>query len=278
MREQWLSQLADMLSAAVVEGVYPQGLKQLEALSKRLARDKASGELQAHVQFQTIWAVWGLRSQDPKQDYAKVQDAWLKQLDAFAKTYPNSPDTAEALLQLGMAEEFAGRTEQAQAWYGKLAKDFPSTPRGRKASGAVRRLGSIGKPISFAATGLDGSPVRLDQYRGKAVLIQYWATWCEPCKADMAQIKQLYSRYAKRGFAVIGVNLDSEKASAEAYLKQNPVPWKHAHDRGGLEGAVATEMGVMTLPLMVLIDQKGNVVRRNVHVAELDGELRRLVR
>ncbi len=278
MREQWWSQLADMLSAAVVEGGYPQGTKALKDLAAELVRKRVSSNLMAHVQFQAIWADWGLKSQDPKQDYAKVQEAWLKQLQAFVSAHPASPDAAEALLQLGMAEEFAGRQEEAERWYQKLASDFSSTPRGRKAAGAVRRLNSIGKPISLSGAALSGGQISLSQYRGKVVLLQYWATWCEPCKADMAQIQQLYSRYSNRGFAVIGVNLDAQRSSATAYLKQNRFPWKHAYDEGGLEGQLASEMGVMTLPLMVLVDEKGRVVRKNLHVAELDAELKRLIR
>jgi hypothetical protein len=60
------------------------------------------------------------------------------------------------------------------------------------------------------------------------------------------------------------------------YLSQNRFPWKHIHDAGGLDGALANEMGVMTLPLMVLVDQQGNVVNNNIHVAELDAEIGKL--
>jgi len=278
LRETWYTQLADMLSAAVVEGIYPEGTRALENLARELDRDKASKDLQAHVKFQTIWADWGRRSQDPKEDYAKVQDAWLKQLRAFATTYPASPDTAEALLQLGMADEFAGQTEKAEQWYKKLASEFSSTSRGRKAAGALRRLASIGKPISIASDAVGGGKISLQDFRGKYTLVQYWATWCEPCKADMAQIKQLHSKYGGRGFAVLGVNLDSSVGKAEAYLKENRLPWKHAYDEGGLEGRLAGELGVMTLPVMLLVDDKGKVVRRNLHVAELDAELKRVLR
>lgn len=278
LREQWYSQLADMLSAAVVEGAYPEGAGDLQALAKSLERSGASEDLKAHVRFQSIWSDWGLRSQDPKQDYAEVQEAWLKQLRAFAKAYPQSPDAAEALLQLGMADEFAGKIEEAEDWYKQLAQQFAGSSRGEKAQGAIRRLNSIGKPISLDASALGGGSVKLSDFRGKHVLIQYWATWCEPCKADMAQIKQLYAKYGGRGFAVLGVNLDSNASSAEAYLSENRLPWKHAYDEGGLEGRLAGEMGVMTLPLMILVDDKGRVVRRNLHVAELDSELKRLIR
>ena len=278
MREQWISQLADMLNGAVVEGIYPAGVRALEELAKELARSKASKDLQAHVRFQYLLADWGLRSQDPKQDYAKLQDYWLTQLRAFVAAYPTSPDAAEAMLQLGMADEFAGKSEDAQKWYKKLAQEFSSASRGRKAVGALRRLNSIGKPITIQGSSIGGGSIDLKNYRGKYVLIQYWATWCESCKSDMAQIKQLYAKYGNKGFAVLGVNLDNTTAKAEAYLRDSRLPWKHAYDADGLDGRLANELGVMTLPLMILVDDKGRVVNRNIHVAELDSELKRLIR
>lgn len=278
LKDQWYGQLADMLSAAVVEGSYPKGVEELEQLAKDLQRQKASKEALAHVEFQSIWADWGRRSQDPKQDYAKVQDAWLKQLKAFAGRYPSSPDTAEALLQLGMADEFAGQTEQAEKWYTQLARNFSSNSRGRKAAGALRRLDSIGKRISISGDAIGGGRISLEDYRGKYTLVQYWATWCEPCKSDMAQIKALNAKYGSRGFAVLGVNLDQSVSRPQEYLQENRLPWKHIYDEGGLDGKLAGELGVMTLPLMILVDDEGKVLHRNIHVAELDAELKRVIR
>lgn len=278
LKDQWYGQLADMLSASVVEGTYPQGVEELDRLAKDLQKIKASKTAISHVEFQSIWADWGRRSQDPKQDYAKVQDAWLKQLKAFASRYPTSPDTAEALLQLGMADEFAGQTDQAEKWYRQLAKNFSSTSRGRKAAGALRRLDSIGKRVSLSGSAIGGGKLSLEDYRGKHTLVQYWATWCEPCKSDMAQIKALNAKYGSRGFAVLGVNLDQSVSRAQEYLQDTPLPWKHVYDEGGLDGRLAGELGVMTLPLMILVDDEGKVLHRNIHVAELDAELKRVIR
>lgn len=278
IRQQWQSDLADMLAAAAVEGVYEGAIKDLRSLLTELDKSKADPELIAHVRFQLIWSEWGVRSRDSKQDYTKVQAAWLKQLRAFATAYPNSADTAEALLQLGMAAEFDGQLEEAEEWYGKLADDFPSTSRGKKARGAIARLKSIGKTIDVRASALGGGSVSLRDYRGKVVLIQYWATWCEPCKADMAQLKRLNARYGGNGFAVLGVCLDSQATQAQRWLKENPTPWKHAYDTDGLDGRLAQEMGVMTLPLMILVDDSGKVIRRSLHIAELDSELRQVLR
>lgn len=277
LRDQWYNQLADMYSAAVLEGEYGQGIKALENLERDLRAAKASKNVVAHVRFQRIWSDWGLKSQDPKQDYAKVQEDWHDQLKAFAKAYPSAPDTAEAYLQLGMASEFARETEEAADWYQQLAKEFPNSPRGRKAAGAIRRLKSADKPIELRGEALSGGMVDIASYRGKYVLVQYWATWCEACKSDMAQIKELLAKYGDKGFDVVGVNLDSNASAARQYLASNRLPWKQVYDEGGLEGRLATEMGIMT-PQMMLLDDKGRVIDQNIYIAELDSELRRLLK
>ena len=115
------------------------------------------------------------------------------------------------------------------------------------------------------------------EYRGKVVLVQYWATWCEPCKSDMARLKELYAKYAGRGFAIVGVSLDHSKDELTTYLDEHRVPWKHVFEEGGLDSRPANEMGILTLPTMLLIDKKGNVISRNIHVAELAGELKKLL-
>lgn len=278
LREQWYTQLADGYSSAAMEGYYPAGVKCLGELEQALAKQGASDAVMAHVRYLRIWCDWVLQNQDPKQEYGKVQENWIKQLRAFVKAYPDTEDTAEAYLQLGMTQEFAGDTDDAIDWYTKLATEFSGTPRGEKGRGAVRRLDSVGKRIRLSGPTLRGGAVDLGDYRGKHVLVQYWATWYEPSKTDMAVIQQAYNKYQPRGFEVLGVCLDASAADANAFLRENRYPWRHLYDNNGLEGRLATEMGVMTLPLMMLVDDQGKVVNRNVHASELDAELKRLIK
>ncbi len=275
-REQWQRQQADMLSAAVQTLRYFDAIGEIEQLAADLKRAKASEELQAHVEFRRLWSEYIKAQFDPKADYAKIRDNWLESLEKFASDYPRISDTAEALLQLGMEQEFAGEEEKAVEWYTKLAKSFPSTDAGKKAQGAIRRLDSIGKVIPLAGNEIGGGKVDLAGYRRKYVVIHYWASWCEPCKDDIEELQDLYEKYARRGFDVIGVNLDSSVNEAKRYLASNRLPWKHIYDEGGLDGRLANEMGVMTLPLMLLVDDKGQIANRNIHISELEAELKRV--
>lgn len=276
-REMWLRQLADLLGAAVQSGQFPEGMKRLEALLAKVSRDSQARALTAHVRFVQISAAYALAMQAKGADYAKVQADWLKALEAYVAEYPNTPDSAEAMLQLAIAQEFAGREEDARRWYARITTEFSESTAARKASGALRRLESVGKVLTLTGKSPTGTTVDLAKYRGQVVVIQYWATWCEPCKTDMATLKELQAKHS-RDFAVIGVNLDNTEGELNAFLKENPLPWSQIFEPGGLESPPAMEMGILTLPTMILVDQGGRVVHRNITVGEIENELKRLVR
>ena len=202
---------------------------------------------------------------------------WLKNLEQYVSDYPVASEAAEAMLQLASAQELMGQDEEAKKWYGRIVKEFADSPAARKANGAQTRLESVGKVITLAGKSPSGGPVDLALLRGKVVLIQYWATWCVPAKADMATLKELANKYG-RSFAIIGVSLDNSLKELNAYLAENPLPWSQIYEEGGLDSRPANALGILTVPTMILVDQQGKVVSRNVSVADLETELKRLVR
>ena len=280
MKSQFLRQLADTVSAAVQTGSYSRGIDRLKALYEKLESNGDNSDLTAYVQFRYMTADYGEKLRQDDAQYGEIQEKWLEDLEAFVEKHGSTPDAAEAMLQLAMAEEFAGKETKAKDWYNRILKDFKDVPSARKAEGAVRRLESVGKTIPLRGTAVNakGRPtVDLSRYKGKAVLVHYWATWCEPCKADLAQLKELRAKYSD-GFDLIGVSLDTEEPQLLDYLKKNVLPWAQLYEPGGLDSRLANEMGILTLPTMILIDEKGLVVNRNIHITEVDGELKKLVK
>jgi thiol-disulfide isomerase/thioredoxin len=277
-RALWLRQLADMISAESQGGFLPDGIKRLNELKVSLEKSRAEQDLVAHVDFLSMTAAYSQSLQDPKADYVKIQEQWLANLEAFVKKYPESRETADALIQLGMAQEFNGDTDKAQAWYTQLADDFGESDAAKKAQGALRRLASVGKPLNLQGAAVGGGIVDLSELTGKVVLVQYWATWCEPCLADIARLREIYREHKDQGFEIVGINVDTEKDQLAAYVKENPLPWRNIHEEGGLESRPAVELGIMTLPQMLLLDKDGRVINRNAHVAELTSELGRLLK
>jgi thiol-disulfide isomerase/thioredoxin len=136
----------------------------------------------------------------------------------------------------------------------------------------------VGKTLTFRGRSVSGGVIDLAKYRGNVVLIQFWATWCEPCKADMVILKDLLGKYGRSGFAVIGVSLDNRPQELAQYLAQNRLPWQQVYEEGGLDSRPANDFGILTVPTMILINQNGRVVSRNVRAADLDSEVKKLIR
>jgi thiol-disulfide isomerase/thioredoxin len=266
----WTRQLVETIAASVQDGSLPDGIAALEKLQGQL-RDDAP--LTAFLAFRLASSRYAAAVQQPGADVAKIQAAWLEELAAFVEQHPEAPDAAEALLQLGIADEFEGREKEALERYAAITARFPDAAAARKARGASRRLESVGKALSLSGTALDGRAVSLKEMRGAPVLVHYWATWCEPCKVDIAQIRELHAKYGPKRFGVVGICLDTDKQQLARYLAAKPIPWPQLHEAGGLDGPLAQELGVLTLPTMLLLDADGKVVDRNLVITDLEKKL-----
>ena len=276
MRENWIRQLADTLSAAVQTGSFPQGTERLEQLISRLQDSSDNAIHVPYVQFRYLSANYTRRLQEPKADFVKIQEQWLDDLESYVNEYPQSQDTGEAMLQLALAEEFAGQDDVAKQWYGRIVQGSNDKLLVAKATGANRRLTSVGKSLELKGATVEGEPFKLSSHRRKVVALHFWATWCEPCLEDMKDLKRLLAKYGSQGFTPIGVNLDADQATVSEFLTENRYPWPHIHETGGLDSRLANELGVLTLPIMLLIDRRGKVINRGLHAGELYDELEKL--
>ncbi len=275
-RPTWYRQLADTLSAAVQSGGYPGGIERLKALHEKLAADEKEEQLAFYVQYRALTAEHSQALSDPDGKFEQIQAKWVADLKKFVEAGNKNPDSADAMMELAMAQELNGNEPEALRWYEQIIKDFPKSPNHRKAEGARLRLTCEGGPIPLAGKTITGTNFDLSQLKGKVVLIQYWATWCEPCKSDMPLLTGLRTKY--KGFEVVGVCLDNDKKDMLAFLRENDPHWTQLYEEGGLDGRYATMLGIQTLPMMILIDKQGKVVSRNISGQLLDGELRKLLK
>jgi hypothetical protein len=276
-RAMWLRQLADLISAGAQSGTYPDGAERLKTLFEKLKQNEADKNLAGYVKFRQLTAAYVLAMQAPKADYSKIQADWLKTLEQFIADYPTAQDTAEAMLQLAISQEFVGQEEDAKKWYTRIVKEFPESLAAKKASGAQTRLDSVGKEIRLSGQSPLGSPVDLASFRGKVVLVQYWDTHNGRAKADMATLKELWNKYG-RSFMIVGVSLDKNVKDLNAYLSENPLPWPQIYEEGGMDSRPANQLGILTLPTMILIDQQGHVVSRDISIADVEAEVKKLVK
>jgi thiol-disulfide isomerase/thioredoxin len=269
----WRRQLVETVAAYVQEGSMPDGLATLERLATRFADDEA---LAAFVDFRLIQARYAASMEAGGADADKLQTAWFDNLAAFVEKHPKAAEAAEAMLQLAFRDEFEGRDAEAIARYGEIAGGFPDTPQARKAAGAARRLESVGKPLGLAGKSLDGKPFSIDAFKGRPVLVHFWSTDCEPCKVDLAQIRELNAKYGQK-IGCVGVAVDGDRAKLAAFLTEKPLPWPQLHEEGGLDSRLAEEFGILALPTMMLVAADGTVADRNVSITDLEKKLAALL-
>ena len=120
---------------------------------------------------------------------------------------------------------------------------------------------------AFSLPSRAGQAVALESLKGKVVMLNFWASWCGPCRKEMPLLEQMHKKYSKQGFALLGVNVDAESADAEKFLKVNPVSFPVLFDK---ESKVSQLYNVNAMPSSVFIDRKGNV--RALHRGYKDGD------
>jgi thiol-disulfide isomerase/thioredoxin len=135
----------------------------------------------------------------------------------------------------------------------------------------------VGKPFALAGTKFDGHPIDVSKYQGRPVLITFWATWCDACRAEMPNIAANYQKYAGRGFQVIGVSVDDDLEALDSYFRRMKPPWEVIVDNlGGARNSMAARYGVNSLPALVLVGLDGKVVAVNCRGEALGKELEKL--
>ena len=173
----------------------------------------------------------------------------------------------------------AGQFGIAREVYTTLLSRFGDSPNLRqKVERDVKRLDKVGKPApAFASEDIKGTTVRLDAYRGKYVLIDFWATWCAPCIGELPRLQAAYRTYHDAGFAIIGVSLDESKTAVVDFARARNIPWPQLHNASGSTDLVEG-FGVSSVPATYLIDPEGMVVRIDLRGKALDETLSRLIK
>ena len=122
-------------------------------------------------------------------------------------------------------------------------------------------LALLGKPVpDFSATDLNGKPISLQDYRGKVVLLDFWAVWNSFCISDILNLKRIYDTYKDRGFDIIGVSLDTDETKLRDYLKENQIPWRQIFTGQERQSPLAQQYDIRSIPVRWLIDTDGNLI------------------
>lgn len=262
--ELWVKQFVDSVSSAAMQGQYEAGLGRLREFESELSNVPGGKSMMAYVAYRVLTTEYQVKSLSENANYAKLQSDHMDNLVAYVSQYEDSPDAADAMIQLALNNELSANLKDAREWYGKVASKFPDTIEGKKSAGAIARLSLDGRSFALAGKTLDGKTVDTKKFAGSAVIVQYWASWCEPCKADMEKLRTELARYPS-DLQVVGVNLDGDPQTAMNSLKPGAAPWPQIHEGNGFDSDLAVGLGVLSVPVTILIDQDGRVVHSGSH-------------
>ncbi|MEO1713383.1 MAG: TlpA disulfide reductase family protein [Bacteroidota bacterium] len=121
-----------------------------------------------------------------------------------------------------------------------------------------------------------GEPMELTSLRGKVVLIDFWASWCGPCRRENPNVVKMYNKYHEKGFDIFGVSLDKDQARWEKAIAADGLTWHHVSDLKGWSNTAAQAYGVRSIPHTVLLDAEGRIIARNLRGAQLEQKLAEL--
>lgn len=140
------------------------------------------------------------------------------------------------------------------------------------ADGAVRRLALVGKPITLEGVCFDGKALDWKRYSGKVVLVHFWASSSPPCRAEIAELKKLYEAHHDRGFDIVGVGVDQDRAAATRFKDAEKLPWTCVFDAnpGNEREPLGRYYGIFGIPHGLLVDRDGRVVSINARAAEME--------
>jgi len=120
-----------------------------------------------------------------------------------------------------------------------------------------------GKSLDLKYTAVDGSVVDLSKMRGKVVLVDFWATWCPPCRGEVPDVVAAYNKYHDRGFEIVGVSLDQDKDALLAFTQENGMVWPQYFDGKGWSNDVSSSFGINSIPAMWLVGKDGVLITKN---------------
>ena len=170
----------------------------------------------------------------------------------------------------------------------QLKQDFPNTTQGRMADelvasitahDAAKRIQAALVPgvqfPGFDEKDVDRKRLSLSEYRGKVVLVDFWATWSKPSVAELGNTLKVYEKCHGQGFEIIGINLDVDEMLVTAFKVQRGLPWQQFFDGGGWKNKLAVKCGIDRIPANYLLNRQGNIIGKNLFGPALQTEVTR---
>lgn len=211
--------------------------------------------------------------------YDSLYNGLKKEVFDFTKANITNPFGVYVLIDRGVSFDAT-----------QLKELLPSLDAKVKASARVQKLEKrlqalegteVGKQfVDIKGTTPDGKELSLSDYagKGKYVLVDFWASWCPPCRKDMPTVVEAYKQYKNKGFEIVGVSLDDDKAAWEKGIKDLNITWPQVSDLKGWKTELGAAYAVNSIPHTVLLDKEGKIIAKDIHASELLSKLAELMK
>jgi peroxiredoxin len=213
-----------------------------------------------------------------QDDFVKVQDKAKQFASRFSLSNGQSV-VAPFLGIMYLSEE--GSDVAMKQLYDTLSTGVKASYFGKKLGDAVKAAEStsIGATaLDFTLPDVNGKPVSLSSYKGKYVLLDFWASWCGPCRQENPNVVKAYNQFKDKGFDVLGVSLDQKKEDWEKAIAADKLTWTHVSDLKYWDNAAAKLYGIQAIPASFLLDKEGKIIGKNLRGEQLEAKLAELLK
>ncbi|NML38677.1 TlpA family protein disulfide reductase [Chitinophaga sp. G-6-1-13] len=190
----------------------------------------------------------------------------------YIAAHPESPVSVDLIADMAVIGEY----DPLEKLYRQLAPAAQQTAAGSRLAKRLEVLkrSAIGQPmIDFTQADVNGKPVRLSDFKGKYVLLDFWASWCGPCRAENPNVLKAYNTFKDKNFTVVGVSLDDKADKWKKAIGEDKMPWMQVSDLKGFRNEVAQQYGIQAIPCSFLIDPQGIIIAKDLRGAVLHTKL-----
>lgn len=211
---------------------------------------------------------------DVTAKYQLLNKDYLEGLKNFVKTHPKSAVSGFVIYRDMNNQNIPVENAIEAASY--LDKDFLKTKFGKLATERLDAIkGSMigGIATDFTQNDVNDKPVKLSSLRGKYVLVDFWASWCGPCRMENPNVVAAYNKYKDKGFTVLGVSYDQDKARWLGAIEKDNLTWTHVSDLKGWGNETARLFNITGIPANLLLDKDGKIIAKNLRGIALEEKL-----